>query len=109
MGKYSKTAIGRTLDNYYKKNGLPRSQEEEEDKKQTGRLKLKLKMEEGKVVKVDDSQLLPDEPEKRKIDRRYSSERERERSKDKSENGSSDSKKTKKNGHIDLKKIILCK
>ena len=105
--KYSKTAIGRTLDNYYKKNGLSRSQDEEEDKKQTGRLKLKLKMEEGKVVKVDDSQLLPDEPEKRKIDRRYSSER--ERSKDKSENGSSDSRKSKKNGHIDLKKIILCK
>ena len=105
--KYSKTAIGRTLDNYYKKNGLTRSEEEDEDKKQTGRLKLKLKMEEGKVVKVDDSQLLPDEPEKRKIDRRYSSER--EKSKDKSENGSSDSRKIKKNGHIDLKKIILCK
>ena len=105
--KYSKTAIGRTLDSYYKKNGLSRSEEEEEDKKQTGRLKLKLKMEEGKVVKVDDSQLLPDEPEKRKIDRRYSSEI--EKSRENSENGSSDSRKTKKNGHIDLKKIILCK
>ena len=68
----------------------------DEDKKQTGRLKLKLKMEEGKVVKVDDSQLLPDEPEKRNIDRRYSSEK-REKSKDKSENGSSDSRKNKKN------------
>ena len=105
--KYSKTAIGRTLDSYYKKNGLSRSEEEEEDKKQTGRLKLKLKMEEGKVVKVDDSQLLPDEPEKRKIDRRYSSEI--EKSRDKSENGSSDSRKAKKNGHTDLKKIIQCK
>ena len=105
--KYSKTAIGRTLDNYYRKNGLTRSQEEDEDKKQTGRLKLKLKMEEGKVIEVDDSQLLPDESEKRKIDRRYSSEK--ERSKERSENGSSDSRKNKKNGQTDLKKMVLCK
>ena len=33
---------------------------------QTGKLKLKLRMEEGKVVKVDDSGLLPDEPDAKK-------------------------------------------
>ena len=59
--KYSKTAIGKTLEAYYKKIELNRSPVEEEQK-QTGKLKLKLKMEEGKVVKVDDSGLLPDEP-----------------------------------------------
>jgi hypothetical protein len=60
--KYSKTAIGKTLETYY------RNLEEEADKQQQqqtgGRLKLKLRMEEGKVVKVDDSGLLPDEPER---------------------------------------------
>jgi hypothetical protein len=66
--KYSKTAIGKTLENYYK------NLEEETEKQQQqaataaaaatgGRLKLKLRMEEGKVVKVDDSGLLPDEPD----------------------------------------------
>ena len=59
--KYSKTAIGKTLEAYYKKIELNKSPEVEEQK-QTGKLKLKLKMEEGKVVKVDDSGLLPDEP-----------------------------------------------
>ena len=59
--KYSKTAIGKTLEAYYKKIELNKSPVEEEQK-QTGKLKLKLKMEEGKVVKVDDSGLLPDEP-----------------------------------------------
>merc|ERR1719450_1484860 len=63
--KYSKTAIGRTLDNYYKKNDLLKSPEEEQ-KKQTGRLKLKLKMEEGKVIKVNDSLLLPDKSQKKR-------------------------------------------
>ena len=58
--KYSKSAIGKTLEAYYKKIELNKSPEEEQ--KQTGKLKLKLKMEEGKVVKVDDSGLLPDEP-----------------------------------------------
>ena len=61
--KYSKTAIGRTLDNYYKKN--KDQLQSPEEKKQTGKLKLKLKMEEGKVVEVDDSQLLPNDPERR--------------------------------------------
>merc|ERR1711879_166362 len=63
--KYSKTAIGKTLEAYYKKIELNRSPVEEEQK-QTGKLKLKLKMEEGKVVKVDDSLLLPDEKTKQK-------------------------------------------
>ena len=49
--KYSKSAIGKTLEAYYKKNELNKSPIEEEQK-QTGKLKLKLKMEEGKVVKV---------------------------------------------------------
>ena len=104
--KYSKTAIGRTLDSYYKKNGLNACQEEEqEQKKQTGRLKLKLKMEEGKVVKVDDSLLLPDEPSKKKEHRRSSADSV------KSNGNSQESKKTKKvvNGSNELKKIILYK
>jgi len=72
--KYSKTAIGKTLQEYYKKNELNKSPIEEEQK-QTGKLKLKLKMEEGKVVKVDDSGLLPDEPDVKKEDRKSPLER----------------------------------
>ena len=67
--KYSKQAIVRTLDAYYKKNPeevTGGKEKEEERKKQTGKLKLKLKMEEGKVVKVDDSLLLPDEKTRQK-------------------------------------------
>ena len=71
-----------------------------EEKKQTGKLKLKLKMEEGKVVKVDDSQLLPDDPERR-------SSTEREKSKEKVlENGKGIKLQ---NGSADLKKMVLCK
>ena len=58
--KYSKSSIGKTLETYYKKMETCKSPDEEQ--KQTGKLKLKLRMEEGKVVKVDDSGLLPDEP-----------------------------------------------
>lgn len=72
--KYSKSAIGKTLEAYYKKNELNKSPIEEEQK-QTGKLKLKLKMEEGKVVKVDDSGLLPDEPDMKKEDRKSPLER----------------------------------
>jgi hypothetical protein len=72
--KYSKSAIGKTLEAYYKKNELNKSPIEE-GQKQTGKLKLKLKMEEGKVVKVDDSGLLPDEPDMKKEDRKSPLER----------------------------------
>ena len=57
--KYSKNSIGKTLQEYYKKIETCKSPDEEQ--KQTGKLKLKLRMEEGKVVKVDDSGLLPGE------------------------------------------------
>ena len=74
--KYSKHSIGKTLHDYYKKmeNAGGKSPDSvsigssggvsgpEEQQKQTGKLKLKLRMEEGKVVKVDDSGLLPGEP-----------------------------------------------
>ena len=112
--KYSKTAIGRTLDNYYKKNDLLKCPEEEQQK-QTGRLKLKLKMEEGKVVEVDDSLLLPGDAEKKKIERRPSDDR--ESSKERAvENGkqsenNNDIKKNKKipTASSDLKRLVLCK
>ena len=79
--RYSKTAIGRTLDNYYKKNDLLKSPEEEK-KKQTGRLKLKLKMEEGKVVKVNDSVLIPDKSQKKREERKSSDERDKSKEKE---------------------------
>ena len=66
--KYSKTAIGKTLEAYYKKIELNKSPVEEEQK-QTGKLKLKLKMEEGKVVEVDDSGLLPGEIKRKEAEK----------------------------------------
>ena len=59
--KYSKTAISKTLETYYK--NLEDEAEKQSSSTKGGRLKLKLRMEEGKVVKVDDSGLLPDEPD----------------------------------------------
>ena len=68
MKLYSKTAIGKTLEAYYKKNELSKSPAEEEQR-QTGKLKLKLKMEEGKVVEVDDSGLLPGEIKRKEAEK----------------------------------------
>ena len=59
--KYSKTAISKTLETSYK--NLEDEAEKQSSSTNGGRLKLKLRMEEGKVVKVDDSGLLPDEPD----------------------------------------------
>merc|ERR1711970_1611533 len=85
----SKGTIGKTLQEYYKKVEDNKETLSKEDKskgetnkdaikalsikeepkiQQTGKLKLKLKMEEGKVVSVDDSGLLPDEPDAKRRD-----------------------------------------
>merc|ERR550539_1769232 len=99
------TAIGKTLEAYYKKIELNRSPVEEEQK-QTGKLKLKLKMEEGKVVKVDDSLLLPDEKTKQKSVEK----RDKPAEKKNVENGVEEKEKRQKvvNG-TGIKKIVLTK
>ena len=107
--KYSKQAIVRTLDAYYKKNPeevTGGKEKEEERNKQTGKLKLKLKMEEGKVVKVDDSLLLPDEKTKQKS----AEKRDKPAEKKNVENGVEEREKRQKvvNG-TGIKKIVLTK
>jgi hypothetical protein len=67
--KYSKSAIGKTLETYYKNldeeaEKATTTQQQHASSSSGGRLKLKLRLEEGKVVKVDDSGLLPDEPDR---------------------------------------------
>ena len=74
-----------------RRNDLLKSPEEEQ-KKQTGRLKLKLKMEEGKVIKVNDSLLLPDKSQKKREERKSSDEKDKSKEKEISQ----ESKKSKK-------------
>jgi len=69
--KYSKGAIAKTLENYYARERETPVPEELEKKQteQTGKFKLKLKMEEGKVVKIEGREFVTEESSNNEVEK----------------------------------------